>query len=172
MASPPAKCKNARCGHIFPATAFQFSNSFGITFENCSTNCPRCGSRADIGDGVYNMPGNSIELVNGPPLTAQMMSQLDLLVSQVKAGVITAEEFLPEIAGVSPEFAKKIRDRGLLPFASILFIIWLLKGVSLDIKIDINRLIDQAREVNLERSDRPINFDDDNDIPAPDFEHA
>ena len=172
MASPPAKCTNVFCGYVFPATAFDFSNSFGITIKNCSVDCPKCGSGAQVGDGVYNAPGNKIELVNGPPLTAQMMLQLGHLVQKVKSGALRAEEFLPEIADVSPELAKKIREHGLPSFVVILIIIWLIKSVSLNITVDINRLIDQAFEVSSARASRPINFEDETDIPAPDFERA
>ena len=147
MAGPPARCLNPQCGYVFELT-----NMFGgsgaisnIYMQGNSTRCPRCGSSASMADGVYEYSGSFLKLKHGPPLTRAMIDDLAAIARAAKEKTIDAEEFLAEIADVSPELAAKLRERGLSYFVIVLVLIWLIKSVSLNITVDVNQLIDQAR---------------------------
>lgn len=158
MAGPPAKCLNPACQHVFVMSGFFGGpgTAANIHLQGNVTNCPRCGSPAAMGDGVYEYSGGELRLVNGPPLTRAMVAKLAEITQAAKAKRIEAEELLAEVADVSPELAQKLRSHGFGYFAIMLLLIWLLKSVSLEIKIDLNELIDQAREVSSEVDDPSI----------------
>lgn len=147
MAGPPARCLNPQCGYVFELT-----NLFGgsgpiaiIEMRGNSTRCPRCGSSAHMADGVYEYSDGTLKLKHGPPLTRSMINELAAIANGARKKTIETEELLAEIAGVSPELADKLREHSLSYFVIVLFLVWLIKSVSLDITVDVNKLIDQAR---------------------------
>jgi hypothetical protein len=117
----------------------------GITIENCGVSCPRCGGYAEIGDGTYSTVGDVLKLDSGPPSTRKMVEELGLIAERALHEKLTAEEVLAEIADVSPDLAQKLRGIGPWPVVGILLLLfWLVKSVTLDLKVDVNWLIDQA----------------------------
>lgn len=147
MAGPPVKCLNSNCQHVFEMASLfgGTGTATNIMIIGNMTNCPRCGSEAAIGDGVYEYSDGQLRLTNGPPLTKDMIGKLTEIAQSAKTKPIETEELLAEVADVNPELAHKLRERGLGYFAIILLLIWLLKSVSLNITVDLNELIDQAQ---------------------------
>ncbi len=152
MAKIPAHC--TCCGLQF------FSDSFiggtgarNITLRGNKTTCPRCGGRANFVDGIFDLQDDRLHLVDGPPLTHAMMARLQQVIDKAKGQIGESERLLAEVAEVSPELAAEIRKRGLPYFVILLVLIWLIKSVSLNITVDLNRLIDQA--ANIEQQIQP-----------------
>lgn len=144
----PAQC--TKCGLTFLAQNI-IGGSANVDMRGNRTNCPRpgCGGMAVIGDGKYQIRDSRVVGVDAPPSTLQMIDRLRGIASRarerVKEGAVEVEELLTEVAEVSPELAKKLRARHGLPiFAIILLLIWLIKSVELNVKVDFNHLIDQA----------------------------
>lgn len=163
---PPARCTNPSCGYLFTASGI-FGGGLGLSIQliGNGTNCPRCGSIARVGDGLYEFSQNGLSLKEGPALTKEMIARLSAIAQSAKSKAIEAEELLTEVAEVSPDLAEKLRSKGLLPFVLILILIWLIKSVELNITVDVNRLIDQAQGVVASNPD-PSVFD----TPPPIFE--
>ncbi len=169
MAGPPARCLSPKCGYVF-----EMANMFGgsgtianLHMEGNSTTCPRCGSNASLGDGVYEYSDGVLKLKHGPPLTRAMIDGLAGIARAAKAKTIETEELLAEIADVSPDLAAKLRERGLGYFVIVLVLIWLIKSVSLNITVDVNKLIEQARGAASENSTPSVL---EMPLPAPELE--
>lgn len=164
MAGPPAICGNPHCAYVF-----EFQNMFGgpggsrISLKGNSTRCPKCGSAAAIGDGEYQYSGGTLTLLDGPPLTRAMLERLSDIALAAKRQSIEVEQLLAEVADVSPELANTLRSRGLPLFVAVLVLIWLFKSFTLNITVDVNRLIDQALEYSAGKE-----FTDEIDPPLPD----
>src|SRR5687768_4280941 len=102
MAGPPCICRN--CGLVFATGMISLDPGVsGVTIENCSVSCPRCGGDAEIGDGTYSAVGDVLKLDSGPPSTRKMIEELGLIAERARHEKLTAEEVLAEIADVSPE---------------------------------------------------------------------
>lgn len=157
MQGVPAYC--SYCGHVFLAPNL-VGGAVGSQFviKNSATFCERCKHPASIADGYYRMSQTGLVLVNGPTITRHIVDRLAAIANrareQAKKGTISAEEFLTEISDVSPELAEKLKAKHSLPVVVlVLVLIWLIKGVNLNITVDVNRLIDQAVE---ETQHRPV----------------
>lgn len=166
MAKIPAHCTH--CGLQFYSDSFiGGSGARNITLRGNKTNCPRCGGWANFVDGVFDLQDDQLHLVNGPPLTHAMMARLQQVIDRAKAQIGESERLLAEVADVSPELAAEIRKRGLSYFVILLVLIWLIKSVSLNVTVDLNRLIDQAVDVKKNQE-----IDDVLETPFPQVESA
>jgi ribosomal protein S27AE len=155
MARVPAFCPH--CGHAFSFEGFIGGTGAGaVRLEGNKTICPQCGEMANIVDGTFSLNNDEVDLIEGPPLTHALILQLQKIVQSSKDKHPGAEEILAEVAEISPELAARIRKRGLPALAIILLLIWLIKSVSLNIDIDLNRLIDQAQGVAEHDSSRDV----------------
>lgn len=148
MAGPPSICP--ACGLLFESNLIDIGPSVtGITFENCSVSCPRCNNIARIADGTYSSVQDTLELISGPKSSRDTLEALRGLVQRSQNENLTAKEIIREISGISPEFAKKIEQGRSWPAVGlILFLVWMIKSVSLDIRIDFNWLVDQAWHIS------------------------
>ena len=144
MVGPPSYCPT--CGNLFESCLINIGpNVTGITFQNVGVQCPRCGAMARIADGTYDSVSDTLELVSGPSSSRAIIEKLRELAAKSRRENLTAKEIINEIAGISPEFALKIEQgRNWPAIGLILILIWVVKSVSLDIRIDFNWLIDQA----------------------------
>lgn len=139
-------CKCLQCGFEF-AQANLVGGTGTVTVTGGTTTCPNCGGRAKMLDGIFTFDNDHVTAVEGPLQTLLSANRLGIILKKAKSGDIEAEEIIAEIAGISPELAKKIISKGgLTVFGLILLLIWLIKSVQIDIKVDLNRLIDQASE--------------------------
>ena len=144
MAGPPSRCQH--CGFAFQTGLIEIGpDVHGITFENVSVTCPQCGGNANVGDGTYSSVGDTLRLLVGPSDTQSLLSELQDIAERGKTENLTSVEILREIAGVSPEFAQRLEQGRSWPAVGlILLLFWLVRSVSLDIRIDFNWLVDQA----------------------------
>lgn len=142
MASPPAAC--TKCGHVFFGTAVQFSGGARPTLVGCTTTCPKCGGVANFGDGMFVEVSGQAELVNGPELTKSMIDRLRGVYREAQSNNLTSAEIVSAISEISPEIAAKITKLDLPKAFLLLLMVWMIKSVSLDISLDLNKVIDQV----------------------------
>lgn len=161
----PARCIKPACGHVFWVTnLIGGAGSGDIFLSQNSTSCPLCGSMAMIGDGLYQLSKGSLILKDGPTLTHAMLARLTEIAQSAKSKSIETQELLTEVAGVSPEFAEKIRRLGLPTAVIILLLLWMIKSVEINVTVDLNKLIDQAQEAVADNPE-PSVFDTPPPIP-------
>lgn len=166
MAGVPAKC--TQCGHVFESGVIEIGPGvIGLKLSNNLVSCPQCRGTAKLADGKFNSTASGLELVSGPSRTRELIEQLRKIAQDARAKKLTSEEVLAEVADVNPELAAKLKGIGPWPvYGLILFLFWLVKGVSLDLKIDVNYLIDQAWLIaNGERPERYL------ESAPPEFPH-
>lgn len=142
MAEIPAHCRH--CGAVFYIDNFIGGPSGGVRLSGITTPCRICGRAANIADGTFNLLDNALYLIDGPPLTRLMIERLKGIAEAAKEKAADAEALLAEIADVNPDLAEALRKRGLPYFVITLILIWLFKSVTLNVTVDLNRLIDHA----------------------------
>lgn len=160
MPGPPAFCMN--CNIIFEVAAFGFNGPGAATIHLSSNlaTCPQCGGFAKVGDGTYTYQHGQMNLKSGPPFTRAMVDAIAAIAQRAKRDSLSTEEIIREVAGVSPELADKLKSRLSLPsVVLILILFWIVKGVSLNISLDANRLWDQATELFNRNPDMEIGPD-------------
>ncbi len=155
-----AKC--GMCDAEFVTTGI-VNGSATVSMIGCRVNCIRCGGAANVLDGNYEIHENKIVGLTGPKITLQVAERLRAIARKANEGEIAAQEIITEIAGISPALAEKlVSKKGMGIGFLILVLIFIVKSVTLDIKIDINRLIDQVSGMSDERGkyNLPDNFDE------------
>jgi len=74
MPNLPAFCDS--CGTIFPS-GIVVENSNNITINNVESGpCPNCKSTGHIPDGIYNVIGKTIEILNAPNNSSNQIMKL------------------------------------------------------------------------------------------------
>lgn len=158
MVGVAGHCK--RCGMAFALPSFNAGQVGRISFANCMVNCPKCGEMAEIADGEYVAGVDGYSLVSGPPLTRQIVDALKSVVEKAKAENLSAAEILGAVGEVDKNLAERLQQKHGLPALVLLIVlIWLIKGVQLDIKLDVNRLIDQAVATSSAHPDPGTDFE-------------
>lgn len=143
MVGPPSKCSS--CGLVFETGLIQIALGARATIQDCSVKCPQCGRPAEIGDGTYSNVDDELRLDAGPLSTRALIRELNRIAKNARTKHLSADDVLAEIADVSPELATKLKGIGPWPVVGIvLLLFWLVKSVTLDLKVDVNWLIDQA----------------------------
>ena len=105
----PAFCEN--CKLIFPSP-FEIQNSTNIGFQDVGISCPRCGHRAIIPDGVYDVIENTIKVVKGSSLSKQKIKEYKSLIGYLKSKNADYDNVKEEIQKNAPELNSLI---GFLP---------------------------------------------------------
>ena len=176
MVGPPSKCP--ACGLLFESRLIDIGPSVaGITFENVGVSCPRCGGMARVADGTYSSVRETLELISGSKSSRDTLEALQRLAQRSRTEKLSAKEIFREISDISPGFAEKIEQGRSWPAVGlIVLLIWMIKSLSLDIRIDFNWLVDQAWHISHgedpERhldSDAPPAFPYDPPHEAPSF---
>jgi len=144
MAGLPSKC--TRCGLVFQTGVIEIGpNVSGISFQDCATNCPKCGGVANIADGTYSSTLDGLRLDAGPLKTIGIIKELNRLAEKAKAEHLSTEEVLAELADINPDLAKKLKSIGPWPVVGLVILLfWLVKSFSLELHVDVNWLIDEA----------------------------
>lgn len=143
MPQLPAKCLT--CGHIFPSGLMFFGSSTGNRAARNFARCPKCGNKAYIMEGTFDVKGDAIHFQDAPPLTRAMLADLQQLLERSKSEAKSPETLIEEIATVSPALAGKLQARGGCTTPMILMLLsWIITSVTLGTTLDLNKLIDQA----------------------------
>jgi hypothetical protein len=105
----PAFCDN--CGAVF-GSGFVFENCRNVTLSgNRVGPCPNCGGMGHVPDGVYDITGNAIKLLQGSIKTVQQLQQLSAVLFDAQKRNLSKEQVQSKIQDKVPE---------LIDFASVL----------------------------------------------------
>ncbi|MFC1502977.1 SEC-C metal-binding domain-containing protein [Pseudomonadota bacterium] len=145
----PAFCDD--CG-----TAF----SSGIFMENCtnvslggnkSGPCPNCGGMGSVPDGVFNVIGNVIDIIDAPRKTVEQLSRYVKVLHEARAQNLSREDVkskidkdIPELSGIS-SYLPKTRTELYAFLALLISLFTVLKEdpKPQDINIMINNTVEQ-----------------------------
>lgn len=109
MPEMPAFCDN--CGVVF-GSGFVFENCTNVTLSGSRVGpCPNCGGTGHVPDGVYDITGNAIKLLQGTFKTVQQLRQLSALLVEAQKHNLSKEQVKENIQETVPE---------LINFASVL----------------------------------------------------
>jgi hypothetical protein len=90
---PPVFCPNPNCGLIFPSAGFTLGeNATNATLSGNTEQCPRCGTTAPVLEGVFNIIGNSIEVLQSTGATAAQLARLAELLREAERTRQTPEQ--------------------------------------------------------------------------------
>lgn len=147
MPHPIAYCPS--CGALFEARAFQFVNATNITLTNNTTNCPNCGGRASIADGVFNATAEALEIVKASDLTKALYQRFAELIEEAQHQKMDPDEFIDRAAKIHPAFeeaAKALAGSRATVFVALALMLAALRTCSFDVevKVDVNQLIEQT----------------------------
>lgn len=99
----PAICDN--CGTMFPS---------GIVMNNCtnvrlsgnkSGPCPSCGGWGSVPDGLFNVLGNVIEIIDAPRKTLEQLSRYVQVLNSARDENLSREQVKDKIEKDVPELA-------------------------------------------------------------------
>lgn len=100
----PAFCDS--CGTPFPS---------GVFAENClhmtmtggrSGPCPKCGGMGSVPDGVFNIVGSAIEIINAPMRTVEQLKRYAQILDEAKEQELSRERITKKINEEVPEFSR------------------------------------------------------------------
>ncbi|WP_230641812.1 SEC-C metal-binding domain-containing protein [Vibrio campbellii] len=110
----PAFCDD--CGTPFPSGIF-VENCLKMTMTgNRAGPCPQCAGMGSVPDGVFNIVGNAIEILNAPMKTVEQLQRYAKVLEQAREQSLTREEVkqkideeVPELSSIS-QFLPKSRS--------------------------------------------------------------
>ncbi|GJA11852.1 hypothetical protein KAM344_23540 [Aeromonas caviae] len=114
MPNLPAICDD--CGTMFPS-GFVMENCTNISLSgNKSGPCPSCGGMGSIPDGVFNVLGNVIEILDAPRKTVDQLNRYVRVLNSAREQKLSREQIkeqidkdVPELASIS-DFLPKTRN--------------------------------------------------------------
>jgi hypothetical protein len=92
MAAIPAFCPNPNCRLIFPSILGNVESAPTLTLRNNQQPCPKCGTMAPLLEGVINVVGNTIEILQATGATAEQLSRLAELLREAARTRQTPEQ--------------------------------------------------------------------------------
>lgn len=160
MPSIPGYC--ARCDFVFDGTGgIHIENSVNVTLRAGKMTCPRCGRLANLASGTFNATSDTLELVAGPPLTAEILSRLRDIAERAKVGEITSRQAVMEASEIDPVagrlFSEYLALGSQALFALLTLITLYLTHLSLEASLEATEVSKQSLE--LQRSDSRISGD-------------
>ena len=141
-------CWCASCGAAFlTRDRIAFGSAKSLIFANSGETCPACGKMARIPDGAYELVGSVLRFASGSPGTQDRINELLAILERGYSGKAAPEKVEAEIAVIAPEIAAALRlarskNARLLALAALYLS---LQSCSIEIKVDVNRLVDQVR---------------------------
>lgn len=109
MADFPAKC--TVCGHTFKAANLIGGGSVeNLTLKGVSTNCPRCGGRAELLDGTYEMMDDTAHLVSSSDVNLEELRHLLTILEEVGSEQEAKEALEAELGEAHPDVLVALRE--------------------------------------------------------------
>lgn len=148
--SLPATCTN--CGAVFSSALIAFgrgSVTGEISTSNVSEDCPHCGGRAQVVEGIFKVADDVITILSAPEMTKRSLEAFVAAIEKARQVKSTPAELAREAEKISPDLGRLVRDAGtkagLWP-AFLIVAMVIARSCSIDIKLDANQLIDQLRD--------------------------
>ena len=148
MAKIPSHCRN--CGAVFPSRIISIEgNVKGLTLVNNSEPCPFCSGRAYLAEGVFDIAGDVVSVLNAPGITVDMLKILGSAVIETYKDQSNSAKLVKVAESIDPKLAKVVNDitanKIILPIG--LFLLALaIKSCNVNISLDANKLIDQLND--------------------------
>ena len=99
----PAFCDN--CGAVFPS-GFSVSDSTNVSFSGSKSGpCPVCASMGHVPDGVFNVIGDSLQILSAPQRTVAELSLLSQIAMDARSKQAEPEEVANTIRRDLPQFS-------------------------------------------------------------------
>lgn len=148
----PALCPS--CGGISEIRLpFAMGPGTRVHLAGNMTNCPYCGSIAQVADGVFEIAAGAIKIISAPDITSAMLTNFGQLISatyQGKASTDNLEESARIIdlrLGAAVQLAKQSNGYTWVVLLMLAFFI----SQCVNVDVDANRLIDQMIGLPPER---------------------
>ena len=100
MPNMPAFCGS--CGLVFPS-GIVIENSTGISLSGVGARCPRCGGIGSVPDGIYNVLGQTVQLLAGPGRTSEQLLRLKSTLEIARDQQQETEEVRKAVLAAAPE---------------------------------------------------------------------
>ena len=119
MVVPQLKCNS--CGLIFRS---QFLSGVAgvVSLTSVSESCPRCGKPCAIPDGTFDMRRRVLQAVRAPGMTRKKVEAFRDTVEAVKAGSVTADQAVNDLAKMSESFAAILQVVGHNKHAQVMLV--------------------------------------------------
>ena len=104
MSQVPALC--GTCGLIFPSPIALAPDARDVVLANVTINCPRCGGRAAIADGVYNLIGDTLHILVTAPIGRSRLQSLAEALEAARKRHASTDEVKATINEHVPELQK------------------------------------------------------------------
>lgn len=148
MATIPAHCHS--CGAVFLSRMIAIEGSVqNLTLSNNSEPCIYCEGRAFLADGVFNIANDVISVISAPDFTLEMLRRLGVAVQEAYKDPSKVSQLKEVAESIDPELANvinKITSSNKLTMVGLFLLAMAIKSCSVDVNIDVNRLIDQLKE--------------------------
>ncbi|RWC17055.1 MAG: hypothetical protein EOS51_18165 [Mesorhizobium sp.] len=171
MADIPAYCPH--CGNIF-RSAIQISPKRLKISGHPTETCPRCHGEARTIEGVFDASGDILRMLSGPDITPAILKRFASMLRKAQEEEITEQELITQAEEIKPGLGKAIKN--VAAKGGLMIVLWIIFTAlqncqfSLDAKVDVNRLVDQAVEI-LEDEEQPM-LPGSAPIPTPRVEPA
>lgn len=143
----PAHCPS--CGAVFQSRILSISgNVKNLTLSGNKETCPFCSSTANTAEGVFDLAGDVLSIISAPQITQQMLHKLNQLVAESYDEKADPEVLAQKAIQINPTFGNLIRTinkNKKLYFTGLLLIIVAIRSCSLNVSLDLNKLIDQIK---------------------------
>ncbi|EIK0774875.1 SEC-C metal-binding domain-containing protein [Vibrio harveyi] len=161
----PAFCDS--CGTPF-SSGFYFENCTEISMTGCKSGpCPKCGGQGSIPDGVFNVIGNVIEILDAPRKTVEQFARYTRVLHEAREQKLSREEVktkieeeVPELSGISSYLPKTRTELYafitlLLTFIATVAPLLQDKSAETDINIIINNTVEQIYNQSINNTEPP-----------------
>lgn len=101
--SLPAQCQNPKCKAIFPS-GFGMDGK-NISFFGCASQCPVCGSNAEVVTGTFSVRDGILEIISAPDSSRDMLRAFLSIAEKAKEGTISEQEAVLEAKRINPKYA-------------------------------------------------------------------
>lgn len=92
------------CGTMFPSGIFVENSTISLS-GNRAGPCPKCGGMGHIPDGIFQIIGNTIEVLSAPQRTLQELKRFAEVINEAQKKEYSSEEFIEKVKENIPEFS-------------------------------------------------------------------
>ena len=147
MATIPSHCHS--CGAVFESRILSIEGNIkGLTLSNNSETCPFCGGRAYLAEGVFDIANDVVSVLKAPHITVEMLQKLGVAVIEAYKDASKTEDLCQVAESIDPGIAKTVKgitSKKSLIFVGLFLLAIAIKSCSINIDLDVNKLIDQLK---------------------------
>lgn len=140
----PAYCP--KCRITFTPNAIFLGEGSSLVLGGGTTNCPKCGGRAQMASGTLSVVDGTLKAKNAPTWVNDVLERMRELADVAKGELPDNSSLLESVREVSPELADALTPISKIkPFWFLLLVVvWVLTRVNINLDIDVNDLVSKA----------------------------